>query len=235
MDFLQGMLAHAQQDQYNEVCGLVVARGKKVRLIQAENQATNTTITFDLDPAAWLQVQEGEEVIGIYHSHPSGTPEPSLADLTSCEISELPWHIVTPQGGYRRIEPSGFRAPYLRRPYVYGVHDCYAIVRDWYNWEWGLNLPNFHRDEEWWKKGQDLFMDNFEDCGFVEIADGEAKEGDAFLMQVYSEVPNHVAIYTGGGLILHHVRDRLSSKDPWGGYWRESMTNHLRHRTRLGA
>lgn len=42
-------------------------------------------------------------------------------------------------------------------------------------------------------------------------------------MQVRSKngVPNHAAVYLGDGLMLHHMYGRLSSRDVYGGYWRE--------------
>lgn len=235
MDLLAAMLAHAREDQPNEACGLVVARGEKFRLVRAKNISDSPRTTFDLDPEAWLEVNDDEEVIGVYHSHPQSSAEPSLADLTSCETSGLPWHIVDLEGGYRRIDPSGFVAPLLQRPYVHGVHDCYSCVRDWYNTEWDLGLPDFDRDNEWWNKGQNLYLDNFEKCGFVQLRDAEVRHGDAFLIQVRSKVPNHAAVYIGNEMIIHHPFGRLSTKDYWGGYWRDHATHHLRHNSRMGS
>lgn len=234
-DFLQDMLAHAEASYPNEACGLVVAAGKKHRLIRARNLSEEPRTSFIIDTDAFLEVGDGEDVIGVYHSHSDTSPEPSLADRTHCEASGLPWHIVSwPSAGYAFLEPSGFRAPYLERPYVYGIHDCYSIGRDWYMWEWGLDLPNFAREPEWWNKGQNLFLENFEACGFVQLIDQDAQVGDAFLIQVRSNVPNHMAIYLGEGMILHHCQGRLSTKDPWGGYWAKHCTHHLRHNSKIG-
>lgn len=230
------MIAHANDAAPNEACGLVVAAGPKTRLVRAKNIAAEPRSTFDLDPDAWLEVGDGEDVIGIYHSHPVTSAEPSLADMAGCEASKLPWYIVTPSGGYRLIEPSGFEAPYLERPYVYGVHDCWSLVRDWYNREWKLDLPDFARpplpSSDW---PVSPYLANFEGCGFVPAPTDEAKLGDMFLLQVGSRVSNHIAVYLGDGTILHHVQGRLSKRDPWGGYWHKHMTHHLRHNTRLEA
>lgn len=233
-DLVAAMLAHAHDEQPKEACGLVVARRNKYRTIRAANLAADPINTFDLDPDAWLQVGEGEEVIGIYHSHPSGSAEPSLCDLSSCEASGLPWHIVgCVSGDYRRIEPSGFRAPYLGRPYVYGVHDCWAVVRDWYRWEWNLDIPDFHREPDFWRRGENLFVDGMEAAGMVDVGDCDVEVGDAFLIQVGSPVPNHIALYIGDGLILHHCQGRLSSREPWGGYWAKHASHHLRHISKM--
>lgn len=235
---LEQMMEHAAAAYPQEACGLVVAtrNGTRARLIRAKNIAADPIRTFDLDPDAWLEVGDTEEVIGVYHSHPDSTSEPSMADRTSCEASGLPWHIVGyPLGSYSRIEPVGFRAPYKGRPYVHAIHDCYGIMRDWYSWEWGLHLPDFKREDLWWEKGQNLYLDNFEACGFVQLIDKDPQQGDMFLIQANGKVPNHAAIWLSDGTILHHVRDRLSGYDPWGGFWLKHSTHHLRHNSKIGS
>lgn len=240
MSFVQDMLDHAQKDHPFEACGLVVASNGKYRLIAAKNVHPSPKQEFQIDEAAWLEVQEDEEVIGIYHSHPEGSSEPSWADRSMCEATGLTWHIVSyPQCGYTSIQPDGFQAPYLCRPYVHGVHDCYSIIRDWYEREWDLKLPEFDREDEWWDKGQNLYLDNFESCGFITLPENSSAEiGDAFLIQIGQTktkgvCPNHAAIYIGDGKILHHPRGRLSTEDPYGGMWSRFTIFHLRHNSRM--
>ena len=238
MDLAAELMQHAAAALPNEACGLIVAAGKRHRVIPARNVSAEPRTTFEIAEEAWLEVAEGEEVIGIFHSHPYGSPEPSMADRTMCEATGLTWHIVSfPGGGYRSIEPNGFEAPYLQRPYVHGVHDCFSIVRDWYNREWNLGLPDFPREYEWWLKGGNLYVDHYAECGFVEISDDVPIEiGDGFLISIGSQgKPNHSAIYVGDGAILHHVQGRLSSKDVYGGMWQRHTVARLRHRSRMGG
>jgi proteasome lid subunit RPN8/RPN11 len=228
------MLEHADSARTYEVCGLVVSDGRRYRIIRARNLARLPKKHFDLDPEAWLEVKPGEMVVGTYHSHPLGDPTPSPADIAACELSELPMHIICPgSGAYRTIQPTGQRLPYEHRPYVHGVLDCYAVVRDWYNWEWGLNLPNFHREYSWWTKGQDLYVEHFEACGFVDVGEVDLKHGDAFLIQSMSPVPNHAAIWLEGGKILHHREGAASGYEFWTHSWARRATHHLRHKTRI--
>lgn len=236
MDLLEQMLDHARADKPNEACGLVVARGNKVRLIRALNKHVLPKSYFRLDPDAWLEVEDSEEVIGIYHSHTQTSAEPSLADRSACETSGVPWHIVDLSGQYRRIEPSGFRAPYLRRPYVFRIHDCYSIIRDWFMWEEGIELPDFDREPDFVKRGQNLYVDNFAAAGFVQLREQEVCVGDVFLLQMMNDrISNHAMLYVEPGYVLHHAQDRLSSKEPWGGYWAKHTTHHLRHNAKMGS
>jgi len=109
------------------------------------------------------------------------------------------------------------------------VLDCYSLIRDWYAQERGIDLPDFTRFDEWWKRGENLYLDNFAGAGFHVVEPADMNLGDVLLMQVASPVPNHAAIYLGDGLILHHLQGRLSSRDVYGGYWQKITTHTLRH------
>lgn len=235
MSIVDEMIAHAQEEAPNEACGLVVAHGRKVRTQRARNVAEEPRITFVIDPEAWLAIPEADEVVGIYHSHPVTPAEPSTADLVGCEASGLPWHIVTPSGAHHYFEPSGYQAPYRGRPYVYGTLDCFTIVRDYYQREFSIDLPEIERPNFWWKHGGNLYVEHYAKYGFVRLADEAPRIGDVFLIQMMSDVPNHAAIYVGDQKILHHVQNRLSSIDVWGGMWSRCMTHHLRHQSLMEA
>lgn len=233
MDLIEEMMSHANEAAPEEACGLVVSRGEKhFRLIRAKNLDQYPRANFTLDPEAWLKVGEHETVIGIYHSHPHGPATPSVMDLTACERGTLPWYIVSPgTGGHEIIHPSGYRAPYEKRPYAFAVLDCYSLLRDWYLGEMLIDLPDIPRTDKFWVRGENLFGDKFESLGFVRLIDQEVQRGDAFLMQMGGyEVPNHCAIYLGDGKILHHAHGQLSCVVPWGGYWAKHATHHLRHK-----
>ena len=235
MTVFTDILAHAQEFPAVEVCGLIVVNADACHLIRAKNLYTKPREGFELDSDAWLEVGEGDEVVGIYHSHPFTNAEPSMHDLVMCEASNLPWHIVNPETQEHRItNPSGYLAPYTKRPYVHGVLDCYAVVRDWYTREWGLNMPDYPRQDGWWDKGASLYLDHFAECGFVQMSEGTPLQvGDAFLIQHGARVPNHAAVYTGDGQILHHVYGRLSDYGMYGGTWSLRTTHHLRHESRI--
>jgi cell wall-associated NlpC family hydrolase len=44
--------------------------------------------------------------------------------------------------------------------------------------------------------------------------------------------PNHIAVYIGNEMILHHGHGRLSRRDIYGGFWQKHTTHHLRHKTK---
>ncbi len=52
------------------------------------------------------------------------------------------------------------------RRFEYGVTDCYTLFRDAYHLA-GIEMPDFHRGDDWWRHGQNLYLDNMEATGFT--------------------------------------------------------------------
>jgi proteasome lid subunit RPN8/RPN11 len=224
---------HAKEAYPRECCGLlVVCKGKEV-YVPCANLGVGTD-QFVIDPKDYARADAMGEIVAVVHSHPALPSTPSQADRVACEASGLPWFIVSyPNGQWAELKPQGYAAPLVGREWSHGVLDCYSLVRDWFAQERGVDLPDFNRFDEWWKRGENLYVDNFESSGFVRIDSKPLQVGDCFLMQVVSPVPNHAAVYLGDELILHHLQGRLSSRDVYGGYWQKITTHTLRHRILL--
>jgi len=223
-----------------ERCGVIVAGDDKkgFKLIELANTSSDPENYFRMDPVEYHTLAEAQQILAIWHTHPNQAAEPTPADRVMIEELGVPWHIVSwPQGHHSYSEPVGYEAPYLDRPFVHGILDCYALIRDWYKREWGIELADFERAEEWWKDkdGPDLYVKNFASQGFVELPEGtkDYQEGDVLLMQVMAPQTNHGAIYVGDGKILHHVFGRRSEMTVYGGFWLKTLTHHLRHESRL--
>lgn len=219
-----------------ERCGVIVKDGDGQRVIECKNVASNPHEFFKISPEEWAYLSVDYEILSVWHTHPNASAAPSAADLKMIEATQLPWHVVSwPEGGHSYTEPSGYEAPYEGRPFVHGVLDCYALCRDWYKRELNIDLPDDPREDNWWEKGGNLYVDGFEKNGFVSIGHDERdlKRGDGILMQIRSSVPNHAAVYLGEGLILHHLHSRLSGIYPYGGQWLKNSTHFLRHRSQM--
>lgn len=232
---------HAQAQYPRECCGLVAIIKGRERYLPCANAAAGTD-HFVLPAEEYAFAEDQGELVALVHSHPDVPAEPSQADLVACEASGLPWHIVRvdmvdgePVAGQMvTIEPTGYQAPLVGRQFAHGVLDCYQLIVDWYAHERGIALKQFARADNWWNDGRsDLYTKGFPQAGFVKLPDGEPMEmGDVILMQIraLNGVPNHAGIYLGDGLILHHLHGRLSSRDIWGGHFRECTTAILRYK-----
>lgn len=228
-DVKDAVAQHAADEYPRECCGLVIVFKGRQQYRPCRNIAVGTD-QFAMHPEDYVSADQAGEIVAVVHSHPNIPARPSQADLVACEATGLPWFILSwPVGTWEEVYPTGYVAPLVGRQWSHGVLDCYSIIRDWYAQERGITLPDFERHDEWWLRGENLYEKNFAKAGFHPINRDELSAGDVILMQVGSPVANHGAIYLGDGLILHHVQNRLSTRDVYGGYWLKHTKTFLRH------
>ena len=99
---------------------------------------------------------------------------------------------------------------------------------DYYHQKHGIELHNYSVDRHWWEEGENLYMDNYEKAGFVDVT-GEPKEGDMVIMQVQADVPNHAGVIMNG-MLLHHLYGQLSRLVPYSDYWRDRTVKIVRRK-----
>lgn len=232
---LQDIISHARTEYPRESCGLVVVVKGKERYLPCRNTADDPTRGFVIHPEDATKAEElAGEVMMLAHSHPNQGSAMSVPDRVMCNASEMPWVIVgiDPDGKCEVTvhEPDDYVAPLVGRPFHHGVLDCYALVRDYYQREFGITLADFERQDDWWNKGQDLYMDNLTENGWSPIK-GAPRKGDMILMQVRSPVVNHAGIFIGEpDHMLHHMHGRLSTREVYGGSYQEMTRCIVRHK-----
>lgn len=246
---MAAITAHAIAEYPRECCGLIVADGRRELYVPCRNIAGTPSEHFRLHPEDWANAEDayGQPRV-LVHSHPDESPTPSDADRASCEETGIPWLIVSVTaegvGADHLLQPSGWKAPLLGRPFYHGVLDCYTLVQDFYKRELSIDLPTPERDDDWWNHGGNLYMDNYAAAGFRPLREGEAiAYGDVVFMAVQSPVPNHAAVFIGDNTvkecptlhkvpdaIIHHLYGRLSQRDVYGGYWAEVTRLIVRHK-----
>lgn len=149
----------------------------------------------------------------------------------------------------RVVLPSG--APLIGREYSHGIQDCYTIVKDYYNRELSIDLPDFTRDDRWWENASNasLYEENFKAAGFISVPKEDIKLHDVLICYWGdTALPNHALIYLGSNptlkseqhapligarLYLHHLYDCKSCVSIMGDARYNSVILALRHKELL--
>lgn len=229
--------AHVAAEYPNEACGLIVETGTGQRFIPCRNIAENPAETFTLSPDDYLAATEVGEVIMVIHSHPDVVQlVPSEMDRIQCDHSGVEWGIMSwPDGDFCTLSPRGDRELAGRR-WVLGHADCWSLIIDYYRMEYGIALKDYSVDREWWGDGKEnLYDDNWQAEGFVEIDASSMLAGDMIMMRVQAPVTNHAAIYLGENIMVHHMFGNLSARVPYGKYYRDRTVRVVRRKELIDA
>jgi proteasome lid subunit RPN8/RPN11 len=98
----QALLVEARRGLPNECCGLLGGQGRRVvRLFPATNELASPT-AYEIPVRELFSIfrrlrAEELELVGIYHSHPSGDNVPSATDCRRAYYPEAAHVILSPQ------------------------------------------------------------------------------------------------------------------------------------------
>lgn len=99
--------AHARAEAPRECCGLLVGLDGRIHYAIPTRNIAERPTRYEIDPIEHFPVirearAAGLDVLGAYHSHPAGPPEPSASDLAEAQTDFL-YVIAAPAatgGGY---------------------------------------------------------------------------------------------------------------------------------------
>jgi hypothetical protein len=128
--------------------------------------------------------------------------------------------------------PDGYfiNTPYINRPFVHGLFDCYTLLQDWMYKEKNIKLPfNINRPWEWWSNQQSLYLSYAKEFGFAPIS-GKAQIGDVMLFSLGTTIANHCAIYVGENTVLHHRGGKFSCFEKLSDAFMDRLVTVVRHK-----
>lgn len=238
------IMAQNRAHDDREVGGVILGKGlKKRRIVPLPNVAIESKNVRHRPSDIRATETDGWAIQAFYHTHVRQSVEPSEADRVGCARSGLPWIIVGyPNRRQAFIEPRPGRLPFEGREFAHGSVDCYSLVRDYYAEIVGIELPDFYRPDDWWLRGENLYMEGLDAAGFDPIpfqkvgAEG-VRQHDVLLMKFFPSSyrgirhPNHGAVYLGASRMLHHFVDCLSQRTFYSQYFQNRTAYIARHRS----
>lgn len=83
---LRRVLEHCLEEKPLEACGIMTGRDRTVLDVYATENAKRSPVFYEVDPEQQERVlremaRRGDELIAIYHSHPTTPAEPSANDI----------------------------------------------------------------------------------------------------------------------------------------------------------
>ncbi|MFW6376867.1 MAG: desampylase [archaeon] len=105
-DVRDAIVEHARDGAPMEVCGVLAGhhdaeQSRAERAHRTSNVASSPRVTYEIDPELLFETIEeiesaGREVVGFYHSHPTGPPRPSPTDEARATWEGYSYVIVEP-------------------------------------------------------------------------------------------------------------------------------------------
>jgi proteasome lid subunit RPN8/RPN11 len=92
------MRRHVTEQAPLEACGLLVGNGESVEAVLMMRNAAHSSVRFRMDPQEqwqsfeWIE-EQGLDLVGIFHSHPSGPETASVTDIVEVayEVTQVIW------------------------------------------------------------------------------------------------------------------------------------------------
>lgn len=237
-------LAEANKDE--EICGFFIYRMDSsyeggamgvLEVFACENISQDKKNHFEISPEDYLRAQSVGTICGLYHSHPGNEESFSGDDIDSIEEVGVPLYLYTVETKrwQEYVPPTYlFDKKYTNIPFVWGVHDCYGMLRIYYREEMGLFLKDYDRDDLFGcgSSGKLLVFNNIQNEGFEIISSRpnldvlKMRQNDALIFDTRGchetrndNEPIHFGIYVGNNRFLHHPLGRPSLTQTLDNQW----------------
>jgi proteasome lid subunit RPN8/RPN11 len=213
-----------------ELCGVLMRHRETFMPVQISNVAKDRRATFTMEEGPFLEAVNSGQIWGTWHVHPGQQDEdgPSLADMDRANAWNLPGCILVRRTmQFRYYLPNGYKVSIFRRPYVPGVFDCHALVKQALVEYVGFDAIDLDREkldpdgcypnlqEEWERQGWELLL--------------QPKPGRVAMINFYGRSRcNHLGLVISSHEMLHQLRGHPSRVD-YLGSWTKWALGYLSH------
>ena len=233
-NFLLEIEKHFCLEYPKEGCGLLGVKKGKAEWLPCTNIA-DINENFIMDSTEYLKYKKSYDIVGVIHSHPDESSEPSEPDINQCNALGIPYYIFSyPEMDMTVVKPETDVTELYGREYNFGVADCFEAVRDYYLSK-NMYVPNrILWEKEWYNK--DTKLDYFcpeiiKEWGGEEVDLNNLKENDLITFKIDSTVANHCGIFLGNDIFYHHASNRLSCRENLYPFWAQYIDRGYRYVT----
>lgn len=229
-DFFEEIQNHFSNEYPREGCGLLCVVKGKLRWVPCTNVAEDNE-DFVIDSTEFLKWKRTSDIIGIVHSHPDASSNPSEADISYCNALAIPYYIFSyPDMELTVLQPEHKSTELYGREYKFGVTDCFEAARDYLS-SVNINIaPRAAFEDDWWHKNLDYFTDDLlKTWGFEPVDLTSIQKHDIIVFNINAPVGDHCGVYLGGDIFYHHAINRLSCRESLYPFWAKHIKRVYRY------
>ena len=230
MNFIEDIQKHFEKEYPREACGIIsVVKGKK-KWYPCENVSEEDE-HFLIDTDYYLKLTRTTDIIGIVHSHPNASSEPSEFDIASCNALGKDFYIFSYPGmDLTVLSPEIKTTDLYGREYEFGVTDCFDAMRDYLETQNIKILPRVMFIEDFWDKNIDYFTEEtIKNWNHYPVELNNIQKNDVLIFKIFSEINNHCGVYLGNDIFYHHAENRLSCRENLYPRWHKWLTGAYRY------
>jgi len=232
VNFIEDMRQHFKNEYPREGCGILTVVKGKQKWVPCTNIAEEDN-HFIIDTKEYLKIARTSDIIGIVHSHPDESSEPSELDINNCNALGKKYYIFSyPEMDLTIVEPKINTTDLYGREYEFGVKDCFEALRDYLQTQNIEIPPRAMFVEDYWDKEIDYFNDKtISEWNHSPVSLNEIKENDVLIFRVFSDINNHCGVYLGNDIFYHHAENRLSCRENLYPQWKKWLVGAYRYAT----
>lgn len=192
-----------------EICGLIIIKDNNYIFYKCKNISYNKQNHSVINPLDYIGAEKTGKIVGAVHSQPSDkislmdemtAIEHNIFSIVYCFESDK-FYIINPELSF-----------YLTKDFDIDKANCFTLVRDFYLNRLNIKLNHYNINEDWFEKNPNLIYEIFTEQRdkWEQISLNLIQENDIIIFGRDFETLNHMGIYLGNNLMLHHPRNNKS-------------------------
>tara|TARA_Y100001937_G_C7037076_1_gene292888 strand:- start:37 stop:777 length:741 start_codon:yes stop_codon:yes gene_type:complete len=228
--------SHALKNKSEECCGIIyLDKFQKVNAVEAKNIHQDKEKFFEISVDDISFVKSNYKILAIYHSHISGSCQPSKFDILNSEELCLPFYIYSLEDDdfYLYKPQSSYNEEIIGRHFVEDISNCISCVADYLiqnlkikikkpiNWSEPIDKKAGNR------RSYEIFSNlqkySNAKCEIIKDNNEDLRELDVLVVNSMRDHFNHFGVVTKDFKVLHHPKDQLAHCSDINDKWRKRL------------